>query len=261
MRSLRKIYKVAAALALTLGAGQLLAAQPITLFSGQTLAAGQSMVSAFSGKCKLTMQTDGNLVLSMANNSANVLWDSATSGNPGASAKMHDDGTFAIHSAAGRLLWSSHSGHQPNAHYALLLDDFCDLTISDGAGVIQWDNGVTISPPIVLNAGNTLGSGKFIIAPDASYKLQMQTDGDLVLSRFSDHAVIARSNTAGNPGAVLTMQSDGNMVVFSTTGKVLWSTNTGGRPYGNYFLQVLNTPPYLSITSLVGSVSTIWQLH
>ena len=37
------------------------------------------------------------------------------------------------------------------------------------------------------------------------------------------------SNTAGNSGAYLQVQNDGNVVVYSASGAVLWSTGTAGK--------------------------------
>ncbi|HRI71516.1 MAG TPA: hypothetical protein PK156_45090, partial [Polyangium sp.] len=34
------------------------------------------------------------------------------------------------------------------------------------------------------------------------------------------------SGTDGHPGAYLIMQDDGNVVIYSTEGRALWSTNT-----------------------------------
>jgi hypothetical protein len=37
------------------------------------------------------------------------------------------------------------------------------------------------------------------------------------------------SGTAGNPGADLVVQNDGNVVVYSASGAALWSTGTAGK--------------------------------
>ncbi len=38
------------------------------------------------------------------------------------------------------------------------------------------------------------------------------------------------SGTNGNPGAFAAMQGDGNLVVYSSTGKALWASGTQGHP-------------------------------
>ncbi len=56
----------------------------------------------------------------------------------------------------------------------------------------------------------------------------MQGDGNLVLYRLFDNKAIWASNTAGNPGSRVAMQTDGNLVVYSAANKALWSSRTAG---------------------------------
>lgn len=62
---------------------------------------------------------------------------------------------------------------------------------------------------------------------------QMQTDGNMVVysTGAGSHALWA-SNTARNPGAYLDLQTDGNLVVYSpdTPRRALWASNTAGCP-------------------------------
>lgn len=59
-------------------------------------------------------------------------------------------------------------------------------------------------------------------------RLTMQADGNLVLYSKTN-TVLWASNTDGNPGARLTMQADGNLVMYRADGSVL---NTGAFPSG-----------------------------
>lgn len=59
--------------------------------------------------------------------------------------------------------------------------------------------------------------------------LSMQTDGNLVLYTTSG-VVQWASNTSGNTGATATLQGDGNFVVYSTGGTELWASNTDNTP-------------------------------
>ncbi len=54
----------------------------------------------------------------------------------------------------------------------------------------------------------------------------MQGDGNFVLYDQNNDPVWA-SGTAGNPGADLAVQEDGNLVVY-LNGNPLWATNTAG---------------------------------
>jgi len=57
----------------------------------------------------------------------------------------------------------------------------------------------------------------------------MQTDGNLVLYATSGQ-VLFNTRTWGNPGAVLALQDDGNLVVYDAAGAVLWASGTDGHP-------------------------------
>jgi hypothetical protein len=55
---------------------------------------------------------------------------------------------------------------------------------------------------------------------------RMQADGNLVVTSW---APMWSSGTAGNSGAELVVQSDGNVVIYAEDGTPLWSTQTGGQ--------------------------------
>jgi hypothetical protein len=66
----------------------------------------------------------------------------------------------------------------------------------------------------------------------------MQTDGNLVIYRFSDERFVPiqdrvptwSSNTHGNNGAFLAVQNDGNVVIYNSNNtRALWATGTNGR--------------------------------
>ncbi|MCZ9345247.1 hypothetical protein NGM37_46650, partial [Streptomyces sp. TRM76130] len=65
-------------------------------------------------------------------------------------------------------------------------------------------------------SSNTQGTG---------YKAVFQDDGHFVVYTKDDRTVWS-SGTAGNPGAQLVIQADGNVTVMSAGGAVLWTANT-----------------------------------
>jgi hypothetical protein len=67
-----------------------------TLTGGSSLAIGQSIISE-NGTFTLTLQADGNLVLSGPNG---VAWSSNTAGKGGTHADMQADGNFVLYTAA-----------------------------------------------------------------------------------------------------------------------------------------------------------------
>lgn len=57
-------------------------------------------------------------------------------------------------------------------------------------------------------------------------RLEFQTDGNLVAYENNTGFAMWSSKTSGNPGATLTVQNDGNVVIKNAAGVVKWSTNT-----------------------------------
>lgn len=77
-----------------------------------------------------------------------------------------------------------------------------------------------------LTLGQTLGSGQQLTSPNGSYVLVMQGDGNLV--QYAGSRARWQTGTYGHPGAVLRLQSDGNLVVVGTDNRPLWNSGTFG---------------------------------
>lgn len=75
-----------------------------------------------------------------------------------------------------------------------------------------------------LTPGQSLATGLMLESNNGQHRLEMQSDGNLVLRTGS--TVRWESNTRGT-NAVLVMQGDGNAVIYAG-GKALWSTRTNG---------------------------------
>ncbi len=66
-----------------------------------------------------------------------------------------------------------------------------------------------------LTMNQQLNGGQSISSSNDAYMLTMQTDGNLVLYKKSPFTALWSSGTQGHPGARAIMQSDGNLVVYS----------------------------------------------
>jgi hypothetical protein len=93
--------------------------------------------------------------------------------------------------------------------------------------------------------------------------LSMQADGNLVLYG-KDNVPDWSSGTAGNPGAYLVFQTDGNMVIYGSGGQALWSSGTSGRPDGlNYVTHSISSTavlqPMQQLRTASGSYKLIMQ--
>ncbi|WP_232430423.1 protease pro-enzyme activation domain-containing protein [Burkholderia ubonensis] len=209
-----------------------------TIGEGTTLNPAQIVYSA-SQSHRLVMQDDGNLVLYNATNGAAV-WSSGTNGNAGAYAVFQTDGNFVVYSASGKALWFSSTSSGTYGQSLTVQDDGNMViyapsvpvfaTATSAAGLTNSSSG-----PAVWNGGFPLGSGRSLASGNGANMLVMQGDGNLVLLRQG----IPRwnSGTYGHPGAYATLQTDGNLVVYSPTGVPLWYSGTNGNPGAATYLQ------------------------
>ncbi|MEV7834943.1 FG-GAP-like repeat-containing protein [Streptomyces subrutilus] len=114
--------------------------------SGTALASGQELSS---GNAKLTMQSDGNLVLSSR---GKRVWATNTQGNPGAVARMQADGNLVVHAADGATsLWSSKTATPYS--YAVIHPRGV-LVLYNASGRSMWSSG-SQSRPDYTNDGFT----------------------------------------------------------------------------------------------------------
>lgn len=92
-----------------------------------------------------------------------------------------------------------------------------------------------IDPKNTLFVTETM-SNAYIQSTNALYRAYIQSDGDFMIYKKDSNGFFNdlkwAANTAGNPNAILEMQSGGNLVVKATNGTVVWSTfNTYANSY------------------------------
>lgn len=79
----------------------------------------------------------------------------------------------------------------------------------------------------LVRAGERLNVGDSRQSPNGRYRLVMQPDGNLVLyAKGSSKGLWSSRTTGAKKGAFATMQTDGNFVVYSATGKAVFYTAT-----------------------------------
>lgn len=191
-----------------------------TLYPGQTLEAGGKLVSS-GGHVTLEMQShDGNLVLYKGRN---ALWSATTAGHPGAYLSFQRDGNLVVYSHDGAPLWAVAKGevlHYFSGAAKVVLQDDGNLVMKDVSGAVLWASR-ELYPATFLQAGGR------IVSRGGHVTLDMQSsDGNLVLYK-DRHPIWSAPNTGGHPGAYLTFQKDGNLVVYSHDGAVLWAAVKG----------------------------------
>lgn len=108
----------------------------------------------------------------------------------------------------------------------------------------------------VLRGGQGLTSGRTLASCNGRYALTMQTDGNLVLYR-SGAGALWSSGTAGSDGYAFVMQGDGNAVLLGRYENPLWSSRTFGnagatlvvQDDGNVVVYAASTPKWSSGTA------------
>lgn len=90
------------------------------------------------------------------------------------------------------------------------------------------------SAPSRLNVGQSLYKDQYILSPSGNFMAKMQSDGDLVV--YGSGMLPAwSSNTAGTLANYITLQKDGNFVIYAGALPV-W--NTGTTNYGSRYLSM-----------------------
>ncbi|WP_158997664.1 ricin-type beta-trefoil lectin domain protein [Streptomyces aureus] len=108
----------------------------VTLSGGSVIPSGTSLTS---DSVRLTMQPDGNLVLSALASGATI-WSSGTSGHAGAWAKFGTDGNLVIYSTAAAQLWTTGLTATTGATFRVRNDSTVVVVASNGTTVL-WKQG------------------------------------------------------------------------------------------------------------------------
>lgn len=101
----------------------------------------------------------------------------------------------------------------------------------------RWQSSLMPPPSsgnLVLRPSRQYSRGTSL-ATSNGYKLNFQTDGNLVLYTPSNYAIWA-TGTVGNLSSRLAIQSDGNIVLYDNINRPMWASNTVGNT--NAFLAI-----------------------
>jgi hypothetical protein len=188
------------------------AADDIT--GGQTLTSGSTLETA-DGHYEAIF-TNG--VLSDQIVGGRTLW-SVGSSDPGAYAVLQPNGMLVIFAPTGQVNWDSGVTGSGCPTLEMQLDG--NLGDYDPAQI--WTAG---SAQHGMQGGDELLPGWSLYPSGAAYRLEMETSGDLALENDSGTAIWTSDTKSA--GAYAAFQTDGNLVVYSSAKKALWSTKTSG---------------------------------
>ncbi|TDZ80086.1 LysM domain/BON superfamily protein [Mycobacteroides salmoniphilum] len=131
-----------------------------TLTEGQKLEVGQSITSN-NGAYSLTLQQDGNLVLSEY---STVVWATGTNGTSPERAEVQSDGNFVLY-ADGKPVW--HSDTEGKENVRLVLQDDRNLVLYSG-DTPAWATATTSDTPPVPPAEEAPAEEPAATAPAAA---------------------------------------------------------------------------------------------
>lgn len=117
-----------------------------------------------------------------------------------------------------------------NEHFSVLAEGITWMNDLGQFFTINVNNSAAPSntTATTLNSGETLHMDDYLLSPDAQSVLTLQRDGNVAL--YANFNLIWETATHGTSADHLTMQADGNLVVYSQAGQALWSSNTQGNP-------------------------------
>ncbi len=187
------------------------------------------------------MQGDGNMVLYATNASTRkpicAIWSSGTQCSNGF-AQLQGDGNFVVYNSSGKALWSACTNYAGSGCSLRVTNDG-ELTVVKSNGTKVWSSRHCLNTNGSYGQVNSMKVGDCISSPNGQYRAILQGDGNFVVYTFKGQAVWS-TGTGGklNPSN-LTMQTDGNLVLYST-GNNHWCTGVTPMEKGNHRLELDN---------------------
>jgi hypothetical protein len=104
-----------------------------------------------------------------------------------------------------------------------------------GPGGQQYGPGGPPPPPPgpgqfgnTLRVNQSLYRGQSLVSTNGMYQLDFQGDGNVVLKHLRSGRVMWAAGTNNSPAFRLTMQDDGNAVIYTRNNRPLWNTGVTG---------------------------------
>jgi hypothetical protein len=208
------------------------------ILSGTGLLKGSAITSP-NGFYTLRVQTDGTVVLTRA--VGRVTW---APGVQGSWLTMKADGNLVAFDY-GLPKWTSGTG----------VNGPSDLRVQDDGNLVLYrrsDNAVTwasktagklpptqptaVSDRLTAGQGLVRGGGMSLLSPNGRYRSWLHPDTGRLVVRDQTTATYTWRTAEADPDW-LTLQTDGNLVLLTRSGTVLWSSGTGGKGLSDLVMQ------------------------
>jgi len=168
----------------------------------------------------LVAQGDGNLVLYAGSpGSYYPVWASGTTSLTSINLVMQDDGNLVLYNSS-QALWSSMNGRAPLGSTNIGVSQPLYSPSGDYMAILQSDGNFVVyrveSSPVAIWASGTNGTG--------AATLSIQGDGNLVL--YAGSRAVWATSTSSTTVTWLQMQDDGNLVLYAAGNRPLWASGT-----------------------------------
>ncbi len=202
----------------TFHSSQVVAAPPNDFLSlGQALNRGETL-NSLTGKYRLILQLDGNLV--QYNSSNQPIWYTGILDATADYLIMQHDGNLVLYNSSNQPVW-----------YTGAIFSAAEFVVQDDGNMVMYAAGHnslwTKSLTTIQSVGNTLFKGQMKISGTGGYYLIMQQDGNLVFYN-TQHQPLWTPGIHNATADRLELQSDGNLVLKNTADKPVWSAQTTG---------------------------------
>ncbi len=233
---------------------------PSRLFSGEHLLPGQQLASS-GGRYRLTMDTDGALVLRVAS-TGQPIWSSGTEGHPDAFAVMQSDGNFVVYPKG---KGAPRPGQPTAALYTTLTDrpgatfsvlDSGNLTVGFGSST-QWQSG---SGPAALGSSLTEGQGihplQYLTSSNGRYRLMNSGwTGRLSIVESADPSCVRWTQPGTSAiASVAVLEPQGGLVMYAPVHRPVWTNGVVAFPGP---VLTLDNDGILRLSS---DTATVWQV-
>lgn len=191
-----------------------------TLTSGQVLNIGDQLCA---GDNTMTLQSDGNLVIRSSNGT--ILWSSNTANSGANRLVMKADGSLSLEDAFGKIFWTSAWYAAPVVGSSAMLSTDGSLVVFNG-NTASWSSSME-SCADSLWPGQVLNVDESRTSCGGSMKMTMQSNGDFVVSS-SNGQVLWSTGTVGSGAVKAVQQQDGNFVLLNANNNIVWQSATYG---------------------------------
>lgn len=201
----------------------------------------------------LWFREDGNLQLykKYFENGHNIIWETDTAGCDATKLTFKKNGKLVLQDEDKNTTWSSHcelgKGVADRDLLQVKLTDYGSLVASNGPDMVFWCSNTSNKLKTKfffghqVHEGTTLFQGQVLMSKNMARRLMVQNDGNLVVYDSRDRAVWSSETSGQGEGPyLLRMQDDANLVLYDVNDTPIWASATDGQGEGRRKAKLTN---------------------